>query len=100
MSSARSGFNGRPIGTVWTPPYALDVTAAARAGSNTLVVEVASTWSNRLVGDARSPGAPQVARTNITASDGTRWKDVPLIPSGLFGPVRLVPVWELDVEPF
>jgi hypothetical protein len=84
---------------VWTPPYARDVTAAARPGPNTLVVEVANTWSNRLAGDARSPAASHVARTNITASHGIGWKDVPLIPSGLFGPVRLVPVRELDVAP-
>jgi hypothetical protein len=95
-STASVTLNGRPLGTVWTPPYALDVTSAARAGSNTLVVEVANTWSNRLVGDARSPGGPRVTRTNITASDGTPWKDVPLSPSGLFGPVRLV----LDSAPF
>ena len=99
-STASVSLNGRPIGTVWTPPYALDVTAAARPGSNTLVVVVANTWSNRLVGDARSPDAPPVARTNLTASDGTPWKDVPLIPSGLFGPIRLIPDRELDVGPF
>ena len=94
-STASVSLNGHPIGTVWTPPYALDVTAAARPGPNTLVVEVANTWSNRLAGDARSPAASHVARTNITASHGIGWKDVPLIPSGLFGPVRLVPEREL-----
>jgi len=84
---------------VWAPPYTVEITRAARAGRNELVVEVANTWSNRLVGDATAAPAERVTRTNIRANDGRPWREVPLIESGLFGPVRVRPVGEWLVEP-
>jgi hypothetical protein len=85
-------LNGRPLGIAWKPPYRIEVSAAARPGRNRLEIEIANTWSNRLVGDARSPGRPRYCRTNVTGSGTPRraWRDVPLHESGLFGPVRLI----------
>ncbi|NOX55604.1 MAG: glycoside hydrolase family 2, partial [Planctomycetes bacterium] len=83
--------NGRKIGVVWKPPFRLDVTAAVRPGRNQLLVKIANTWSNRLVGDARGIGGRRYCRTNIRRSAGQPWSKVPLRPSGLFGPVRLLP---------
>ncbi|NQU22307.1 MAG: hypothetical protein HQ567_13585 [Candidatus Nealsonbacteria bacterium] len=85
-------LNGQPLGIVWKPPYRLELGKAARPGRNRLEVEVANTWSNRLVGDARSPQDERYCRTNITGSGTPRkpWKDVPLHESGLLGPVRLI----------
>jgi hypothetical protein len=83
-SIARAALNGQPLGITWTEPFRLEITAAARPGVNTLEVEVANTWSNRLTGDAASGGKPYT-RTNIA------WKkDTPLLASGLLGPVRVV----------
>jgi hypothetical protein len=86
-------LNGKALGTVWKPPFHIDVTEAVRAGSNKLAIDVANTWSNRLVGDALSPDGKQYCQTNIIESRSWRvkWKDTPLIESGLLGPVRLVP---------
>ncbi|MEK7404885.1 MAG: glycosyl hydrolase [Acidobacteriota bacterium] len=81
---ARARLNGKPLGIAWTPPFRLDITAAVRAGTNALEVEVANTWSNRLTGDALSTGE-KYTRTNIPWS-----KTTPLLPSGLLGPVRVV----------
>lgn len=84
--------NGQSQGIVWKPPFQVDVTDAVKAGTNQLVVEVANTWSNRLVGDAQSPDGPKFCRTNIDRSLTWQvpWKDTPLLPSGLLGPVRLI----------
>ena len=82
---ARVRLNGVELGVCWTHPFRLDVTAAVRPGANRLEVEVANTWSNRLTGDALSD-SPHFTHTNL------RWdKATPLLPSGLLGPVRIVP---------
>jgi hypothetical protein len=84
-------LNGRPLGVLWKPPYAVDVTDALKAGPNELRVEVANTWSNRLAGDALLPEKERRTRTNIVHSGHKPWKETPLLKSGLFGPVRLIP---------
>ncbi len=82
---ARVRLNGMVLGVCWTHPFRLDVTAAVRPGTNRLEVEVANTWSNRLTGDALSD-SPHFTHTNL------RWdKATPLLPSGLLGPMRIVP---------
>ncbi len=92
-------LNGRSLGILWKPPYAADATGAAGPGANELRIEVANTWSNRLVGDARLPERERRTRTNVTNSGFGPWKDTPLVRSGLFGPVRLVPARSASVEP-
>jgi hypothetical protein len=98
-SVAEVHLNGRSLGVLWKPPFVLEITPAAAPGLNTLVVEIANTWSNRLVGDARLPKEKRFTRTNVLSSDGRAWKDVPLIRCGLLGPVRLVPARVVDAEP-
>lgn len=87
-------LNDQPLGIAWAKPYRFDVTRYVKPGNNTLVVEVANTWNNRLVGDAIT--GKKFTKTNITNTNvyglnhmRLSWKDVPLLPSGLFGPVRL-----------
>jgi hypothetical protein len=89
----RVTVNDHDLGILWKPPYVVDVTDCVKPGTNQLVVEIANTWSNRLVGDAHLPPEQRIARTNITRSGtpGKPWKDVPLNESGLLGPVRLIP---------
>lgn len=87
-------LNEKPLGITWAKPYRFDVTDVIRPGDNTLAVEVANTWSNRIVGDALTGG--NFTRTNITNTNvfglnhmRLPWKEVPLIRSGLFGPVTI-----------
>lgn len=84
--------NGQSQGIVWKPPYRVDVTDAVKVGVNQLIVEVANTWSNRLVGDAQNPDGKQFCRTNIDKSLTWEvpWEETPLLESGLLGPVKLI----------
>jgi len=93
---ARVILNGKPLGVLWKSPYCVDITRAARPGSNEVVVEVANTWNNRLTGDA-APGAKRVASTNLKnmfSPDPAHLK-----PSGLIGPVRILFANEVPVAP-
>ncbi len=93
-------LNGTSLGILWAPPYRIDITDTARTGSNDLVVEVANTWSNRLVGDTRLPEDKRFCRTNMTHSLTWEapWKDTPLLESGLLGPVRLVTARSVHID--
>jgi len=85
-------LNGRPLGIQWKAPYKYNITEAVKPGENHLVVEVANVWSNRLTGDAKLPENQRHTNTNITGGPQawtTPWKDVPLIESGLMGPVKI-----------
>jgi len=77
-------LNGKPIRTLWTPPYKVDLTEAVRPGTNTLTVEVTSTWFNRLVYDA---GQAEDHRKTWTINGPS--KEAALKESGLLGPVML-----------
>ena len=77
--------NGRELGTLWQPPYRVDIAAAVKPGANTLEVDVVNTWNNRLAGDAALP--VEQRHTSITAPTVT--KDSPLLPAGLIGPVTI-----------
>ena len=94
---AEASLNDEPLGVLWKPPYRVEITPVAGPGENQLRVAVANTWSNRLVGDSRLPEAKRVTRTNVTGSGGRPWAEVPLIRSGLFGPVRLIPARTLEI---
>lgn len=88
-------LNGHSLGIVWAKPYRVEVTQFLVPGLNKLVVEVANTWSNRIVGDALTGQKftqTHIPNTIIKGVNRTRvaWKDVPLIPSGLIGPVKLI----------
>lgn len=54
-SVARVVVNGKEVGSVWTAPYALDIRSALKRGKNTIEIEVANLWVNRLIGDAALP---------------------------------------------
>lgn len=85
-------LNGEHLGILWKPPYQMDITKVARAGENSLTLEVANTWSNRLTGDGLLPENERYTKTNISGPnylESTLWKDAPLLESGLMGPVSL-----------
>jgi len=113
---ARVVVNGKPLGSLWKPPYRIDVTDAVRAGDNALEVQVTNLWPNRLIGDEQFPAEyeyrvnafgwnggisalPEWYRTGQPKPPGKRvafttWQhytaDAPLLESGLLGPVRLL----------
>lgn len=83
---AEVSLNGKPLGTVWKPPFRVDATAAAKPGDNLLSIRVTNLWVNRLIGDAQVQAA---TRCTFTAKPVYKAGD-PLLPSGLLGPVRLI----------
>jgi hypothetical protein len=90
-------LNGQSLGITWAKPYRFDITKILKPGPNMLVVEIANTWSNRLVGDAKT--GEKYTSTNISSTVvkngffiSAPWAEVPLIDSGLLGPVTLVTV--------
>jgi hypothetical protein len=104
-SIGRVRLNGRETGTVWTSPWRVDITAAARSKGNVLEIEVANNWVNRLIGDQQP--ADNNARTlswpsgllegknnpagRFTFVTRTHYKATsPLKPAGLLGPVSLL----------
>jgi hypothetical protein len=81
--------NGKPAGSVWRPPYQLDVTGLLRPGENTIRVVVANLAINEL---AHQPPPDQRA---LVQKYGDRFQDQDMtnlqpLPSGLLGPVRLI----------
>jgi hypothetical protein len=55
-------LNGQTLRTLWTPPYSVDVSGVAVAGTNHLTVKVTNLWVNRLIGDEQFPEDVQWAR--------------------------------------
>ena len=78
--------NGRSIDTVWNPPFKLDITAAVHPGTNTLTVNVANLWVNRLIGDQQPDVKTKYTFTTIPTYEA----GAPLRVSGLLGPVRIL----------
>ena len=99
-------FNGRNLGILWKQPFQVDISSLAKPGKNWLVVEVANVWSNRIVGDIRLnlPRDKRYTRTNLPCAINSRhigvirWKDAPLLESGLLGPVRVIPAKKIEVK--
>ncbi|HEU5071718.1 MAG TPA: glycosyl hydrolase [Verrucomicrobiae bacterium] len=79
-------LNGKPLGTVWTPPFRVDISEVVTPADNTLEVEVVNFWPNRIIGDQSLPADQRFTRTNVRKLTA----DTPLMPSGLLGPVTLV----------
>ncbi|MBX2814285.1 MAG: hypothetical protein KTR25_20925 [Myxococcales bacterium] len=82
---ARVTINGHNLGVVWWSPARIDVDGHLHLGPNTIKIEVANYWRNRLIGD-RQRGAIAHTFTPIAPYEAN---DI-LRPSGLIGPVRLV----------
>jgi hypothetical protein len=73
---ARVAVNGHEVGIAWTPPFRLDITAALTPGRNLLEIEV-----------------PNLLKNHLESGDGY-WR-----PSGLLGPVHLVPQYTATIVP-
>ncbi|MDE3237274.1 MAG: hypothetical protein KGO81_15115 [Bacteroidota bacterium] len=75
-------------GTVWTYPYALDISKAVHAGKNTLQITVTNTWANRLAKDQILPVGKRITNTNAVI----RLSVDQLNAAGLLGSVELIKV--------
>lgn len=86
MVIGRVKVNGQDAGGVWTEPYTVDVTGLLHEGSNTIEVELANTWMNRLMGDKLKPAG---SRRTFILTDPALNDNATLQESGLIGPVVL-----------
>jgi hypothetical protein len=85
--------NGKPLGTVWKPPYRVDVTETLAAGENRLEIKVTNQWTNRIAGDRSAPPDERVLSPAGGRGAGRgRGGAAQLLPSGLLGPVRILSV--------
>ena len=80
--------NGRRVGSLWHPPYRLDITSAVNTGKNLVEVRVYNTAINELAGQ------PPRDYSALYARYGKRFvpqdmDNLQPIPSGLFGPVTV-----------
>lgn len=82
---AQVKLNGYDLGTLWQPPFRVNITDALQAGQNALEIRVANLWRNRMIGDAALPKAER-----FTWSSSAHFSpDTALLKSGLIGPVTL-----------
>lgn len=110
---ARVTINGKKAATLWHEPFECDITDAVSAGENSLSVEIANRWPNRLIGDARLAKSKDAdmpkwvveKRANDTdriafthAKNFWNAKEEPL-ESGLLGPVEIRAVDFVEVCP-
>lgn len=108
---AQVKLNATDLGILWKPPFRVDIASAAKPGINHLEISVVNLWPNRLIGDEQLPEDVEwradggLAKWPLWLLNGkpsptgrltfTTWhhitKDMPLLPSGLLGPVILQP---------
>jgi hypothetical protein len=109
-------LNGKELGTLWKPPFQLDISGAAKSGRNKLEIKVVNLWVNRMIGDEQLPEDsdrtekgtlekwPQWLEKGEPSPTGrysfTTWrlwkKDSTLRQSGLLGPVRIIVAKEIS----
>jgi hypothetical protein len=110
--------NGRDLGILWKAPFRVEIGEAAKAGENVLEVKVVNLWVNRQIGDEflpedsdRNPdgtlkswpkwvdeGGPSPAGRHTFTSWRLWRKDSRPVPSGLLGPVTLVPAARFEAR--
>jgi len=82
--------NGKRAGSVWHPPYRIDIAPLLHGGANELKVVVANTAINSLAGRAPKD------YTLLWAKYGKRFAPQDMdhlepLPSGILGPLRIIP---------
>ena len=81
--------NDRRAGSIWCPPYSLDITSLLKPGPNKLRIEVSNTAVNYMSGRS----LPDYRLLNLRYGERFRPQEmekVQPVPSGLLGPVRLI----------
>lgn len=78
--------NGMECGTLWTPPYQLDISKAVKLGDNTIEIKVSNTWANRLIRDI---DLPQDKRITWTTAPLNLLQGKTLLKAGLEGEISI-----------
>jgi hypothetical protein len=81
--------NGISAGTLWAPPYRLDITKLLKPGANHLEIAVTNEFTNRILGDSLLPEKERVLGTAANVRMMFGGPKEPL-SSGLLGEVRLM----------
>jgi len=91
---AEVSVNGREFGTLWKPPYRVDVTEVIKPGTNQLEIKVTNQWTNRQTGDRNVDPDKRVLGGGSAGRRGGGFfrRSMPLAESGLIGPVTVVSV--------
>ena len=82
--------NDRRAGSLWCPPYALDISGLLRPGENRIRIVVANLALNQMAGQR----LPDYRLLNLRYGERFQAQDmdkIQPITSGLLGPIRLVP---------
>jgi hypothetical protein len=87
--AAQVWVNGKLAGSVWKPPYRVDISGLLKSGDNAIKIVVGNLALNEMA------SKPLPDYKELTAKFGERFQaqdmqDVKAMPSGLQGPVRLV----------
>lgn len=77
--------NGVSAGIVWKSPFKIDLGNTLHAGENTIQINVADLWVNRLIGDQQPNTDKKITYTTMPFYNAKS----SLIKSGLIGPVTL-----------
>ena len=99
-------LNGQDLGSMWKPPFRVEITDSVKAGDNALEVKVVNLWINRMIGDEQLPadtdhktwpqwlldGKPSPTGRYTFTSYPLWKKGDALAESGLLGPVRILTV--------
>ena len=102
-------LNGHAVGVAWMQPHQLDVTEALRSGANHLELQVTNALINYVSGLSKLPDVPEELAphygktTDIYKRGALYWEQFeknfhPLPPSGLIGPVRIIPRRKVTLE--
>ena len=81
--------NGRRAGSVWCPPYRVDVSALVKPGENTVRIQVGNLALNHMAGRP----LPDYRLLNLRYGERFQPQDmdkVRAVPAGLMGPIRLL----------
>jgi hypothetical protein len=81
--------NDKRVGTVWCPPYSLDVSSTLQTGHNKIRIEVANTALNYMAGHS----LPDYRLLNLRYGERFQAQDmdkVRPVSSGLLGQIRLI----------
>ena len=101
---ARIRLNGKDLGILWTAPWQVKLGDGLKPKGNLLEIEVANLWGNRLIGDQQPEnkdvrqvkwdnglleGKTYPAGRYTFTTNGDYNAGMPLMPSGLLGPIML-----------
>lgn len=80
-------INGKICGTLWTPPYQIDLTSYLKDEEtyNEIEIEVVNTWRNKLIYDENMSDGKS---TWFNSPYKLKYK--PLMPSGIIGEVKII----------